>query len=156
MVSVLTNDHVCYHCIIRQKIPLNAYSRSTRVHIIWNKRTLSLESRGQSLNSLEITIFPMNFLETDVVVLCKPREVVVISFPEDCGENGDPISPLVFQETHRRPPSGIWTHVFLSRLVEEHRASNAIIGEQGEHLPRVHHLHLSRNNEKTGLAESSR
>ena len=35
---------------------------------------------------------------------------------EDCEENGYPISPLVFKVTHRKPPSGIRTHVFLSSL----------------------------------------
>ena len=90
---------------------MDADSRSTCVYIIRYKRTKKLESRGQYLKSLEQLILPMNFLETDnVVVLGKSNEVVAFSFP---GENRDPTSPLVLQETHRRPSSGIWLHVFL-------------------------------------------
>ena len=66
---------------------------------------------------------------------------------ESCEEAGDPISPLVFQVMHRRPPSGIWTHVFLvnrSRclVVEEHRVSNENAEVQDERFQDVHPLHL--------------
>ena len=71
------------------------------------------ESWSKYLKSLEKFILPMNFWEADdVVVLGKPFDVDVFSFPG--GLRRKMRSPLVFQVTHRRPPSGIWTHVFLS------------------------------------------
>ena len=59
-------------------------------------------------------MFPMDFLKTnDVVVLGEPSEVIVFLYLENCGEVGDPTSPLVIQVVRRRPSSGVWTHEFL-------------------------------------------
>ena len=49
----------------------------------------------------------MVFLKTNhITILGKSRFVDVILFPGKCGEAGDPISPLAFQITHRRPSQG--------------------------------------------------
>ena len=69
---------------------------------------------------------------------------------DNCEDVGDPISPLVFQVTHRTPPSGICAHVFVSnrcgctsgRWKESRRVANANVDEYNEHSQDVHRLHL--------------
>ena len=70
--------------------------------------------------------------------------------PDNCEDVGDPISPLVFQETHRIPPPGTCAHVFLSNRCgctfggwrECRRVANANVDENNEHSQDVHRLHL--------------
>ena len=69
---------------------------------------------------------------------------------DNCEDVRDPISPLVFQVTHRIPPSGICAHVFLSNRCrcssggrrESRRVANANVDEYNEHSQDVHRLHL--------------
>ena len=57
----------------------------------------------------------------------------------------DPRSPLVFHETHRRPPAGMWTHVSLVgelQVVARHRVANIDVKDHVEHSQDERHLHL--------------
>ena len=73
---------------------------------------------------------------------------------EICEEVGNPIRPQVFQVTHRRPPSRIYTscsypdYLVVFEVVKEHRASNENAVELEERLPDVRHWDLHGKGER--------
>ena len=110
------------------------------------------ELRDKNLDSLEEFILPVNFLkanETSLFSASRVKEMCFCSL-DNCEDVGDPISPVVFQETHRIPPSGTCAHVFLSNRCrctfggwrESRRVANANVDEYKEHSQDVHRLHL--------------
>ena len=92
MVTALACNYMRYDSILRQKVLVGAYSRSSCILVARNERTKESESRGPHLNSLEEFFLPVYFLETDnIVVLDEPPEIVEFQLRKT-----DPVRPLVF------------------------------------------------------------
>ena len=64
VITALTSNQMCHNRLFRCKVPVNADSRSSRVFVIRNKGTKESKSRSQHLNSLEVLVLSMHFLET--------------------------------------------------------------------------------------------
>ena len=64
VITAWTSNQMCHNSTVKQKVPVNADSRSSRVFIIRNKGTKEPESWSQHLNSPEILVLTMYLLET--------------------------------------------------------------------------------------------
>ena len=90
---------LCSQC--RWKILVDPYSQ-TPMHFRFQEGTFERRSKSwtHSLNSLEILILSVHLLET--------QDVVAKEIPQNFEFE---LSALLFQITHRKPPSGMWLHL---------------------------------------------
>ena len=101
VVTALRSNHMCHNRLFRQKIPVNADSRSSRIFIFRKKGTKESKSRSQHMDSLKKLILSMHLLETnDVVVVQEFSEIFEfeLSVPLS-GENRSDETPGVPSNT---------------------------------------------------------
>ena len=80
VITALTSNHMCHSRLFRQKIPVNADSRSSRIFIVRKKGTKESKSRSQRLDSLKKLVLSMHFLETNDVVVQEFFEMFEFEF----------------------------------------------------------------------------
>ena len=101
VITALTSNHMCHNRLFRQKVPVNADSRSSRVFVIRKKGTKESKSRSQHLDSLNNSSFPCTSGRKMLLASKSLLRYLSLSSQFQGLEKADPTRHLMFQVIHR-------------------------------------------------------